>query len=176
MSGNVGKFLDIDPATGRVNQVAAVSASAGAADANKIPKLDAGGKLDSTVMPAGIGSDSMAGIIASEAIAAGALVDVWNNAGTLNVRNANATAAGKECDGFVLAAVAQGAAATVYFEGTISGLTGLTLGGRCYTSAASPGAVTQTPPAATGNVIQFVGVALSATQVTFEADDGIILA
>lgn len=176
MAGNIGKFLDIDPTTGRVNQVAAINASAGAGDAGKIPKLDAGGKFDSTMMPAGLGSDSLAGVIASEAIAAGALVDVWSNAGTLNVRNANATTSGKEADGFVLAAVAQGAGATVYFEGTITGLTGLTPGGRCYTSAASAGAVTQVPPAASGNVIQFVGVALSPTQVTFEADDGIILA
>jgi hypothetical protein len=69
-----------------------------------------------------------------------------------------------------------GQAATVYFEGTITGLTGLTPGGRCYTSAATPGAVTQTPPAASGNVVQFIGVAVSATEVSFEAEDGIILA
>lgn len=173
---NNGRFLNVDTATGRIKQELAATTSAGAADANKIPALDATGKLDPTFMPAGLGSDSRAGVVASEAIAAGALVDVFSNAGVLNVRNASAATSGKECDGFVLAAIAQGATGTVYFEGTISGLTGLTIGNRCYLSAATAGAVTQTPPAASGNVLQFVGVALSATEVTFEADDGIILA
>jgi hypothetical protein len=174
MSNN-GKFLNVDTATGRIKQEVAVTASAGAADASKIPALDSGGKLDATMMPAGLGTDSRSGILASEAIAAGALVDVYNNAGVLNVRNASATASGKEADGFTLAAIASGASGTVYFEGTITGLTGLTIGGRCYLGTAG-GAVVQTPPAASGNVLQFVGVALSATEVTFEADDGIILA
>jgi hypothetical protein len=175
MAGNVGKFLDIDPATGRVNQVAAASSSAGAADANKLVKLDSGGKLDATMMPAGLGSDSKT-VLASEAIPAGALVNVYNNAGTLNVRKADATAAGKEANGFCVSAISSGQSGLVYFEGTITGASGLTPGGRCYTSAASPGAITQTPPSASGNVIQFVGVAVSATEVSFEAEDGVILA
>jgi hypothetical protein len=80
------------------------------ADAGKIPALDGGGKFDSTMMPAGLGSDSKA-VLASEAIAAGSLVDVYNNAGTLNVRKADATASGKEANGFCNAAIAQGQAA-----------------------------------------------------------------
>lgn len=172
---NNGKFLNIDTATGRTKQEAAIQASAGAGDAGKIPALDSGGKFDSSMMPAGLGSDSKT-VLASEAIPAGALVNVYNNAGTLNVRKADATASGKESVGFCNAAISSGQSGLVYFEGTISGLSALTPGGRCYTSAASPGAVTQTPPSASGNVVQFIGIAVSATEVTFEAEDGIILA
>jgi hypothetical protein len=173
---NNGKFLNIDTTTGRTKQEAAVATSAGAADAGKIPALDAGGKFDSTMMPVGLGSDSKSGILASEAIAAGSLVNVYNNAGVLNVRKADATAAGKEANGFALAAISNAQTGTIYFEGTITGLTGLTPGTRYYLSAATPGTATLTPPSASGNVIQFVGVSLSATEITFEADDGIILA
>lgn len=103
--------------------VAAVSSSSGASDAEKIPALDASGRLDNSFMPVGIGADTKI-IVASEALAAGALVNVYDNAGVPNARNADATVAGKEAVGFVLAAVASGANATVYFEGTITGLTG----------------------------------------------------
>lgn len=173
---NNGKFMSVNTATGRVEEAAAINASAGAGDANKIAKLDAAGKFDATLMPAGFGADSKAGVIASEAIPAGSLVDVYNNGGVLTMRKADATAAGKEADGFVIGAVANGGTGTVYFEGTITGLTGLTPGARCYVPVGATGVPTHTVPAATGNVLQFVGIALSATEVTFEADDGIILA
>jgi hypothetical protein len=173
---NAGKFLSVNTTTGRIEEAAAINTSAGAGDAGKIAKLDASGKFDTTMMPAGIGTDSKAGVLASEAIPAGSLVDVYNNAGTLNMRKADATSSGKEADGFVLAAVSNGGTGTVYFEGTITGLTGLTPGGRCYVPVGSTGVPTQTIPAASGNVLQFVGIAVSATEVSFEADDGIILA
>jgi hypothetical protein len=173
---NNGKFLSMNTATGRIEEAAAINASAGFGDAGKIPKLDAAGKFDSTMMPAGFGSDSKAAILASEAIPAGSLVDVYNNAGTLNMRKADATAAGKEADGFVIGAIANGGTGTVYFEGTITGLTGLTPGARVYTPVGAGGVPSMAVPAASGNVVQFVGVALSATEVTFEPEDGIILA
>ena len=154
--------------------IAAISSSAGAADAGKIPALDASGRIDNSLMPVGIGADTK-NVVASEALAAGALVNIYDNAGTPTVRNADATTSGKPVVGFVLAAAASGATATVYFEGTITGLTGLTAGTRMYLDTTA-GAITATAPSAAGNVVQYVGTAISPTELSFEPADQIVLA
>ena len=160
---------------GRLQEVSGTATSAGAANAGDIVALDASGLLDPSLMPVGIGADTSA-IVASETLASGDFVNVWNDAGTVKVRKADATSAGKESDGFVLAGVSSGASATVYFEGKNTALSGLTLGARYYLSAAIPGGVTATPPASSGNVVQYLGRAISATSLSFEATDGVILA
>lgn len=153
----------------------AKNSSAGAADSGKIPQLDASGRLSSTFLPVGIGADTTS-LPATETLAAGDLVNVWNSSGTASVRKADATAEGKEAHGFVTAAVTSGATATVYFEGRITGKTGLTPGARQYLSASTPGAVTATAPTTSGNVVQYVGIAVSATEIDFEKEDTITLA
>lgn len=160
--------------SGRIKEVLGIATSAGAGDAGKIPQLDGTGRLDASLMPVGIGADT-AVMVASEALAAGDVVNVWNNAGTRNVRKADGTAEGKEAHGFVSSAFSASASATVFFEGRITGLTGLTIGGRYYLST-TPGAATATPLAATGNVDQFLGNAVSATEINFEPDDGVTIA
>lgn len=155
--------------------IEAITTSAGAGDAGKIPALDGSGRLSSTMMPVGIGADT-ALRAASETLAAGNLVQIWNDAGTAKVRKADASAAGKEATGFVLAGANVAENATVYFEGTITGLSGLTPGARYYLSDTTPGAVTDTAPSATGAVIQYIGRAISATELSFEPDDGVELA
>lgn len=164
----------IAQSSGALTEVEALVTSAGAGDAGKILALDAAGRLDNTVMPTGIGADT-ASITASEALAAGDLVNVWNDAGTTKVRKGDGSAAGKPADGFVLSSVSSGAAATVYFEGTMTGLTGLT-GGAVYLHGTTAGAVTNTPPSGAGKVVQRVGVATSATTVNFEPGPAITLA
>lgn len=167
------RFLNI--VAGRIQQVVALVVSTGAPDANRVVATGADGRLDESLMPVGIGAD-IAVLVASEILAAGDMVNIWNDAGTPKARKADATSAGKEADGFVLDGAASGANATVYFEGRNTSLTGLTPGARYYLSAAVPGGVTTTPPSATGNVVQYVGRAYSATELAFEAEDGIILA
>lgn len=152
----------------------ALAASAGAADAGKIPKLDGTGKLDGTMMPAGVGAETRV-IVASEALAAGDLVNIHSSTGA-KVRKADATTAGKEAHGFVLASVASAGNATVYpEENVISGLTGLTPGTRMFL-AATAGLNTATAPSATGQVVQDIGVALSATEILFRPRQPITLA
>lgn len=170
---NDGKFLTIE--TGRTKQELAIQTSAGAGDASKLVRTDAGGKWDLSLMPSGIGPDTKA-IITSEILSAGAIVNIWDDAGTPKARNADATAVGKEADGFVLAGAGSGASATVYFEGINTQLAAMTGGTRMYLSAATPGAVTATPPSGSGNVSQYLGKALSATEVSFEPSEGVILA
>lgn len=158
---------------GTLTEEASIQASAGAGDAGKIVALDAAGRIDNSMMPVGIGADT-ASIVSSENLAAGDLVNVWNNTGTANVRKADATTSGKEAHGFVLAAVTTPAAATVYFEGTNTAVTGLTPGNQFLATTA--GLATATAPSAAGNVVQRVGIATSATSLNFEAQSPIVLA
>lgn len=146
---------------------------AGSADAGKTLLLDASGRISSTAMPVGMGADT-ASITASEALAAGDLVNVWSDGGAFKVRKADASAAGKEAHGFVLAAVSAGAAATVYFEGTNTQMTGLTPGALFLSATA--GKAQASAPTGAGQVVQRVGFAVSATALNFQASQPVVLA
>ena len=144
--------------------VNSVTTSAGAGDAAKVVALDAAGRIDSTMMPVGIGADT-ATITTSEALSAGDLINIHNSTGA-KVRKADATTAGREAHGFVLAGFGSATSATVYFEGTNTGVTGLTPGPQFLST--TPGLATVTAPSAAGNVVQRVGVATGATSLNFE--------
>lgn len=159
---------------GRVTEVEAQQVSAGAGDAGKIVALNSAGQVDQSMMPTGIGPDTSS-MAASETLAAGDFVNIWNDGGTPKVRKADATTAGKEADGFVLAAVAAAATALIYHEGGNTQLAGLTPGARYYLHTTA-GLSSLAAPAASGNVVQFLGRAVSATKLVFEADEGIIRA
>ncbi len=148
------------------------TSSAGAGDSGKVVALDAAGRIDSTMMPVGIGADT-ATITTSEALAAGDLVNIWNSTGA-KVRKADATTAGKEAHGFVLASFGSATSATVYFEGTNTAVTGLTPGPQYLSTTA--GVASATAPSAAGNVVQRVGFATSATTMNFQAQTPLVLA
>ena len=113
---------------------------------------------------------------ASEALSAGDLVNIWNSSGP-KMRKADASTAGKEAHGFVLAAVTSGQSGTLYpEENVISGLTGLTPGARQFLSPTTPGARTETAPATSGQVAQLVGTAISTTEILFRPETPITLA
>lgn len=147
--------------------------SAGAGDSGKLPALDASGKLDNSFMPTGVGADT-ASIATSETLAAGDLINVWDNTGVFNVRKADATSTGKSANGFVLSAFTHPTTAVVYFEGSNTSVTGLTPGKRYLATTA--GSTTSTPPSSSGNVVQLVGTAVSATTLNFQENQPIILA
>ena len=165
------KFLRL--VSGVITEVFGVQSSAGAANAGDVPVLDDTGRIDNSMMPVGIGADT-AVIAASESLAAGNWVNVWNDASTAKVRKADATTAGKEVHGFVLSAVTSGNPATVYFEGTNTQVSGQTPGPVYLQTTAGTGGATI--PSASGNVVQQVGVALSATSVNFERGTPVVLA
>ena len=149
---------------GVITEVFGVQTSAGAGNAGDIVALDDTGRIDNSMMPVGIGADT-AVIAASESLGAGDWVNIWNDTGTAKVRKADATTAGKEVHGFVLAAVTSGNPATVYFEGTNTQVTGQTPGPVYLQTTAGAGGTTV--PSAAGNVVQQIGVAVSATAVNF---------
>lgn len=152
-----------------------VSTSAGAGDASKLPILDGSGRLDSSVMPVGIAADTKS-ILTSEALAAGDLVNVWNDAGTMKCRKADGNSSGKRTHGFVLAGFSSGANAVVYFEGENTQVSGLTAGQDVYMSTATAGGVQNTVPTGSTKVHQNVGVATGTTSFNFEPQDPVVLA
>lgn len=112
-------------------------------------------------------------LIASEALAAGAIVEPHLVSGTWRVRNADASI-GRRGSGFVLSAAASGAAATVYFSGQNTSATSRTVGAQQYLGLA--GAMTETAPSAAGYTVQGVGFAVSASSVTFVRGTAVDLA
>lgn len=164
---------------GKVKEVLAIVTSSGAEDAGKIVATDEAGRIDSSLMPVGIGDDSKI-MVAGEALAAGDFVNVYYDTGESEVRvrkaDASAVNAGKRADGFVLSGASLGDEVKVYFEGTNTQLTGLTPGVPHYLSGASAGDATHEPPAAGGHAVQNIGVSLSATSMSFEPATPVVLA
>lgn len=165
------KFLRL--VNGVLTEIFGAQTSAGAANAGDLVSLDDTGRIHNSMMPVGIGTDTVT-VTASEALAAGDWVNIWNDAGTAKVRKADATTAGKEVHGFVLSAVTSGNPTTVYFEGTNTQVTGQTPGPVFLQTTAGRGGTTI--PSASGNVVQQIGVAVSATAVNFERGAPVTLA
>lgn len=166
------KFLRL--VNGVFTEVFGLQTSAGAADGGKIVALDDTGRLSSTMMPVGVGADTVS-LPATENIAAGRYVNIYDAAGTTSVRLADASTPGKPADGFVLSAVTTGQQALVYKEGTNTQLTGLTGGADLFLSASTPGAATPTPPSTGGQIVQRVGKALGATSADFQRGEPVTL-
>lgn len=165
-STNTSGVLDLTITNGKVG-------NSGTGDANKLVARGSDGKIDPSDMPLGV-TPEVLNVVASEALASGAAVQLWNSSGVLKVRNADASN-GKPADGFVPAAVSSGGTAAVYFEGMNAALSGRTFGAVQYLSATTPGAWTETEPTGAGNLKQILGKATSATAATFEPRDALTL-
>lgn len=157
---------------GQLAEIEATVVSSGVSSAGEIVGLDSTGRLSDTVMPVGIVPE-VKNIISSENLSAGNLVNIFNNSGTANVRRAD-NSNGRKVHGFVLASTTSPAAALVYLEGTITGLSALTPGAQEYLGTA--GAATETPPTGTGVLSQQIGTAISATEIAFAPQMTITLA
>ena len=103
--------------------------------------------------------------LVSENIAAGAAVNFWNNAGVLNVRNANASAAGKPCHGWCTKTVTAGNYGEFIQQGTCFLVGGLTIGATYYLSNTA-GLISPGP----GTVSQKIGYAIGANTLVFRPD------
>lgn len=145
----------------------------GAGNAGQIVALNSGGTIDTTMLPAGVGADAVS-CVTSAAISAGQMVSLYDNAGTLTARPADCTAVGSEANAFATAAVASSATGVFTMSGIVTGLSSLNPGTTYFLSTV--GAVTTTPPATAGNVVQTVGKALSATSLQFNPSPVTVLA
>lgn len=168
----MSKYLELN--SGKIAEKESTTVSTGVADAGDIVSLGADGKLDDTVLPAGVGPDVVVGT-STEALTSGNYVNLFNNGGSLGVRKADATN-GRDAHGYLIESYASGAAnVKVYFEGSNTNATpGLTIGARCYLGAS--GAVTQIPPTQpTFDISQFLGIAVGDSEINTDIDDCILL-
>jgi hypothetical protein len=164
------KYLFLDT-SGKPKERILTDASAGAGDAGKGVALGPDGKLDPSLFPSSIGSPVFT-YVASETLAAGDLVNLWNDAGTVKMRKADASVATKQAHGYVKSAVTSGASGSAYseFGGVITGLSGLTGGSDYFLSATIPGGVTTAIPTTANTLVQLIGVAKSATELYFNPE------
>lgn len=169
------KYLYLNRAV--VTEKATSQLSLGVADAGKIPALDATGRLDSSMMPVGVEDTEIDYIVAFETLAAGDFVNIFNSSGATKCRKADASVAGKEAQGFVLAGFSSSATAAVYrLEKLNNQRTGMTLGTAQYLSVTVPGGTQETVPSATGQVVQLLGISKSATELITATHDIVVRA
>jgi hypothetical protein len=103
--------------------------------------------------------------LASENISAGEVVNFWNNAGVLNVRKANASAAGKPCHAWCTTTITAGSYGEFITMGTCFLIGGLTIGSTYYLS--NTGGLLS---AGAGTVAQKVGYAIGTSTLVFRPD------
>lgn len=149
----------------------AVTSSAGAGSSGQLPALDSTGRLDATFMPVGVTVEALT-VTTSEAIPAGAYVNLFNSSG-LKARLAD-NSNSRPAHAFALASISNGGTGTVYLEGVNTQLSGRIIGATQYLGTA--GAATETPPSSATNILQVLGVATSATTAAFEPSQPITLA
>jgi hypothetical protein len=150
--------------TGELQQIIPNTTSAGASDAGKLVALGTDGKLDDSFLH----EDVNMVMTSSENISAGALVNVFDSgSGVMKVRNANANT-GLPAHGFAAESIPSGTPGGINLSpGIISGLT-LSGGSKYFLDPATPGGVvTPAPTYTTGQICQYVGVALSTTELAF---------
>ena len=136
--------------------------------ANAIVSTSANGLIDGSFLPA----EMTLNIPASESLLAGAMVNVYSNAGALNARNAD-NSNGRRAHGFTIAAVSSLATATVVmYQGSNTGVSSLTVGSTYMLGTA--GAVTTVLPTGTGVLVQLLGIATTATQLNVHITDEIV--
>jgi hypothetical protein len=130
--------------------------------------------LKRTIMPL-TRADSSLQLTAGEALTAGDLVNVYNDAGTMKARKAIANVSDKEAHGYVVSNAALSGVVRVYFSGVYNNFVLLTLGLH-YLSASVAGRSTVTPPNISGGIVQKIGTAVSSTQLIFNFGEPIGLA
>lgn len=147
------------------DEVELTTVSLGAADAGKGVATGPDGRLHQSLMPKGIGPDTYTGV-ANEAIPANSFVYIRNDG---KIALASAAVGGNRAQAFAPTAIASGATDTVYFEGPMTGLTGLTAG-LVYLSDVTPGGFIQTVVTGTGKLYQSLGTAVGSTIINVEID------
>lgn len=142
-------------------------------DASAITQGEMNGGLiaDNTVAPDKLVAGT---VVASEALAQGDLVHVWNDSGLFMARKASAApGAAYEAHGFVLEAAAIGASVPVYHQGYDPFLSSLSPGPQYLSTDA--GRASSTPPAKAGSLVQQVGFAPNDYTLNFSPDRPVLL-
>lgn len=163
------KYIKVD-SNGHLAEQATVNSSLGAGDANKVVALNASGLIDTTMLP----ENGAIILTSSEAIAAGDLINIHDSSG-IKVRKATNTGEATRAQGYAEGAISNGASGTVILgNGMNNGITGLTVGAKYFLGTS--GGVTTTAPTAAASIVQPVGAAKSATELSVVLGDVVIRA
>lgn len=157
---------------GKTKSIRPVSVSTGVAEAGKVIKTDAAGKIDVSLLPTGVGPDTL-DAPASENLSAGDYVNIWNDAGTTKLRKAD-NSNNRPAHGFIKASVTAPAIAKMFYEGANDSVSGKTRGARQYLGTAGASIETPLDPNVDfgPNVIhQYLGVAESPTAINTDIED-----
>lgn len=117
----------------------------------------------------GSASDSE-NIEAGENLLIGNFINIYDDAGTTKCRKADSSL-NMPAHGFVKADCVVGALASVYFDGIITGLAGLTSGARQYLGTA--GTTTETP--VVSGIHQFLGTAISPSKINTNITEEVVI-
>ena len=147
----------------------------GAENAGKVVHLTSSGVLDETVMPSGIGVDTLV-YIASENLSANEIVNIYNNDGTITVRKADAGVNNYAASGYVKEAVTSGENATVYINGICPGTFAVSDVDKPVFLSDTAGGTTLTMVSGTGKIHQIIGTVVSTTGFNFVRQSPILLA
>lgn len=166
------RYQTLENGKGKI--IEATVSSTGASEAGDIVALDGTGKLDTSVLPAGIGADIKIAET-SEDLSAGDYVNIYDDTGTVKVRLAD-NSNGREAHGFVLDAFLTGSNASVYFEGSNTAAASNAAGDRAYLGTAGGVLITALDPATNvGSIHQLLGTYVDATEINTDIDDCIVL-
>ena len=156
---------------GIITELEAKASSAGAGDADKIVALNAAGQIDDTMLTAVESYELTAG----EALSAGNLICVIDSTGAKVVKADASSGTVRRAVGYVLAAISDTAAGEVHLgNGILSGLSALTIGAIYYLHTTAGGITTDVSAYTTGDIVQVVGMAISATELAF-IDNGMVI-
>ena len=162
--------------SGEKTLVEATVVSTGVSQAGDIIALGTDGKLDNSVLPAGVGPD-VKNLEASEDLSAGEYINIFDVAGTAKVRLAD-NSNNRAAHGYVLAAVTAGNQAEVFFEGANTAAASGTAGQRAYLGTAG-GVITtaldEILPAYNGKLSQFLGVYQDTNEINTDIADTVTL-
>lgn len=114
-------------------------------------------------------------VTSADTISAKHFVNLYNSAGALRARRADATAIGTRAHGWAPEAIANGSKGIIFLHSGFETGGGLTLGATYYLSAATPGGITTVAPAVVGNIRQEIGFALSATELAVRLSTPIVV-
>lgn len=167
MAGN--KYMEL--VGGKKQLKAANDVSAGVADSGKVVALNAAGKID----PSMLTDQDVSNVEAFENLAAGDYVNLFLDGGVIKARLAD-NSNDRPAHGYVDDTVTAASNVNVFFEGSNTNLSGLTIGTRQFL-----GTVGQTistpldPTVVTGDLHQLLGIAISATEINTDIQDCIVL-
>lgn len=152
-----------------------ISVSTGISEAGKIVCLNNDGKLDYSLFGAGITLDSYV-FPASEIISPNSLVGIWNDAGTVKVKNALANVStGVEAIGYTKDGVtAIGDNCTILLEGEFD-YVGAVANTSYFLSDTVAGQPTSTAPSASGTFISCIGKSYDSGKIRFEQSAGDVI-